>query len=186
MMRRRGGLVRTVGRTAVVAGTASAVAGGVSRRQSRKYEDQRQEDAAQQQSAYEQGLADAQTSAPPPAAAPADDTDDTDDDADAVVGYGPLAMDLRRHRCTWNGDEVVLTVTEFSLLHTLLRRVGRVYSRDELVDRAYGHGHVITDRTVDSHIRRIRKKMKACAPEADPVETVYGVGYRLRENLRES
>ena len=76
MMRRRGGLVRTVGRTAVVAGTASAVAGGVSRRQSRKYEDQRQEDAAQQQSAYEQGLADAQASAPPPAAAPADDTDD--------------------------------------------------------------------------------------------------------------
>jgi len=90
MMRRRGGLVRTVGRTAVVAGTASAVAGGVSRRQSRKYEDQRQEDAAQQQSAYEQGLADAQTSAPPPAAAPADDTDDTDDMIGQLQKLGQL------------------------------------------------------------------------------------------------
>jgi hypothetical protein len=76
MMRRRGGLVRTVGRTAVVAGTASVVAGGVSRRQSRKYEDQRQEDAASQQSAYEQGLADADASAPPPAALADDGTDD--------------------------------------------------------------------------------------------------------------
>ena len=69
MMRRRGGLVRTVGRTAVVAGTASAVAGGVSRRQTRKYNEGQAEDAAAQQSAYQQGLNDAQP--PPPAPAPA-------------------------------------------------------------------------------------------------------------------
>ena len=72
MRRRRGGLVRTVGRTAVIAGTASAVGAGVSRRQANKYQDQQQEDAASQQAAYEQGLADAQPAPPPPApAAPA-------------------------------------------------------------------------------------------------------------------
>ena len=79
MMRRRGGgLVRTVGRTAVVAGTASAVAGGVNRRQQRKYDEKRQEDLATQQAAYDQGVADAQASAPPaaPAAAPAGDQND--------------------------------------------------------------------------------------------------------------
>ena len=75
MMRRRRGLVRTVGRTALVAGTASAVAGGVSRRQTRKYNEQQTEDATAQQSAYDQGLVDAQA-APPPAAAPENHTDD--------------------------------------------------------------------------------------------------------------
>ena len=63
----------------------------------------------------------------------------------------------------------------------MLTTPGRVFSRDELVDRAYGHGHVITDRTVDSHMRRIRKKLGNAG--GDPVETVYGVGYRVRESL---
>lgn len=99
----------------------------------------------------------------------------------AVRRRGPLEMDLTRHRCSWAGQEVVLTVTEFSLLQTLLTAPGRVWSRTELVDRAYGHEHVITERTVDSHVRRIRQKLAALG--ADPVETVYGLGYRLREAL---
>jgi len=98
-----------------------------------------------------------------------------------VLRRGPLAMDLGRHRCTFGMRAVELTVTEFALLRTLLAAPGRVLSRDELVDRAYGHGHVITDRTVDSHIRRLRQKLAAVG--ADPVETVYGLGYRLREEL---
>jgi len=102
-------------------------------------------------------------------------------EAPVVKRRGPLEMDLGRHRCTWAGQEVVLTVTEFSLLQTLLATPGRVYSRAELVDRAYGHEHVITERTVDSHVRRIRQKLAALG--ADPVETVYGLGYRLREAL---
>ncbi len=92
---------------------------------------------------------------------------------------GELTMDPERHQCFWGATEVVLTVTEFALLHTLLRTPGKVFTRDELVDRAYGHGHVITERTVDSHIRRIRKKLKELG--ADPIETVYGMGYKLKE-----
>ena len=103
----------------------------------------------------------------PPAAAP------------ELLRRGPLEMDLGRHRCTWDGREVVLTVTEFALLRALLAAPGRVFTRDDLVDRAWGPGHAITDRTIDSHVRRIRQKLAAVG--ADPVETVYGVGYRLRE-----
>jgi two-component system OmpR family response regulator len=98
-----------------------------------------------------------------------------------VLRRGPLEMDLSRHRCAWGGREVVLTVTEFALLQALLSAPGKVFSRDDLVDRAWGPGHAITDRTIDSHVRRIRQKLAALG--ADPVETVYGVGYRLREDL---
>jgi two-component system OmpR family response regulator len=96
-----------------------------------------------------------------------------------ILELGSLRLDVDRHLCTWAGDSVILTVTEFDLLHSMLGMRGKVYTRDELVDRAYGSGHHITDRTVDSHIRRIRKKFKALG--ADPIETVYGLGYRLRE-----
>jgi DNA-binding response OmpR family regulator len=73
---------------------------------------------------------------------------------------------------------VALTVTEFALLRALIGRPGRVYSRDDLLERAYNGEHHITERTIDSHIRRLRKKLVAVAP--DPIETVFGVGYRLR------
>ena len=99
----------------------------------------------------------------------------------AIRKRGRLEMDEGRHRCSWAGQEVILTVTEFALLQSMLAAPGRVFSRGELVDRAYGHGHVITERTVDSHIRRIRQKIAALDSAADPVETVYGLGYRLRE-----
>jgi len=98
-----------------------------------------------------------------------------------VLRRGPLELDLGRHRCSWGGREVILTVTEFALLKALLGTPGRVFSRDDLVDRAWGPGHAITDRTIDSHVRRIRQKLGAVG--ADPIETVYGIGYRLREDL---
>lgn len=101
--------------------------------------------------------------------------------AEEHVRHGPLALDLMRHRCTWAGHELVLTVTEFALLATLARAPGRVFNRDQLVDQAYGEAHVITERTVDSHIRRVRQKLAVLG--ADPIETVYGLGYRLRERL---
>jgi two-component system, OmpR family, response regulator len=98
---------------------------------------------------------------------------------DAALRHGALGLDPVRHRCTWQEHEVVLSATEFMLLHALLATPQRVFTREDLVERAYGHGHHITERTIDSHIRRIRKKFAAAG--ADPVETVYGVGYRIRE-----
>jgi two-component system OmpR family response regulator len=97
--------------------------------------------------------------------------------ASEVIERGALRVDVDRHACTWAGRAVALTVTEFHLLCSLLGMPGKVYTREELVERAYGAGHHITDRTVDSHVRRIRKKFKQCG--ADPIETVYGLGYRL-------
>ena len=99
----------------------------------------------------------------------------------AVLAHGPLLLDPTRHRCTCAGKELVLTVTEFALLAALLAAPGRVLARAQLVERAYGSGHYITDRTVDSHIRRLRAKLASAG--CDPIETVYGVGYRLRERL---
>ncbi len=96
---------------------------------------------------------------------------------------GPLEMDVSRHRCHFHGTELVFTVTEFALLESLLSAVGQVLTRDQLVDKAYGLGHVITDRTVDSHIRRIRHKL-AKVTQTEVVETVYGLGYRMREHLQ--
>jgi two-component system OmpR family response regulator len=98
---------------------------------------------------------------------------------EATMRRGELTLDPARYRCFWGEREIVLTVTEFGILRSLMGIPGRVYSRDELVDRAWGQGHHITERTIDSHIRRIRKKLSALG--ADPIETVYGVGYRLRE-----
>ncbi len=92
--------------------------------------------------------------------------------------HGRLTLDLTRHRCFFAETEMTLTVTEFNLLAALLRAPGRAYTRDELVERAWGHGHHIEDRTIDSHVRRIRRKFEEVG--GDPVETVYGLGYRLR------
>ncbi len=93
-----------------------------------------------------------------------------------AIERGPLRVHPERHECSWAGTPVVLTVTEFGLLLCLLGKPGKVYSRDELVEGAYGSGHHVTHRTVDSHVRRIRKKFKALG--ADPIETVYGLGFR--------
>lgn len=92
--------------------------------------------------------------------------------------WGPLLLDPMRYRCTWRDQAVTLTVTEFALLQALMGGGERVYARNELVDRAWGYGHALSDRTVDSHIRRLRKKFSDFG--VDLIETVYGVGYRLR------
>jgi two-component system OmpR family response regulator len=98
---------------------------------------------------------------------------------DAILALGSLELDVERHRCRWDGSEVELTVTEFAVLRTLLAMPGKVYTRVELVDRAYGHDHHVTERTIDSHIRRIRKKLGDAGAD-DPIETVHGLGYRMR------
>jgi len=93
------------------------------------------------------------------------------------VSHGKLTLDLDRFTVDWNGREAPLTVTELGVLRTLLGRPGKVYSRDELMDRAYDETTVVSDRTIDSHVRRVRAKLAALG--ADPIETVHGAGYRI-------
>jgi len=94
---------------------------------------------------------------------------------------GQLVMDQERHTCTWKGLPVTLTVTEFLILHALALRPGVVKSRDALMDAAYDEQVYVDDRTIDSHIKRLRKKFKMADDDFDMIETLYGVGYRFRE-----
>ena len=106
---------------------------------------------------------------------------DTEKSAEASLTRGDLTLDPNRHLCTWKGDPVELTVTEFLLLKSLAQRPGHVKSRDQLMDSAYGENIYVDDRTIDSHIKRLRKKFKAVDDEFDSIETLYGVGYRFKE-----
>ena len=94
---------------------------------------------------------------------------------------GKLTLDPARHDCLWEGRPVKLTVTEFLLLQSLAQRPGFVKSRDNLMDAAYDDQVYVDDRTIDSHIKRMRKKFREVDPEFDAIETLYGVGYRYRE-----
>jgi len=94
---------------------------------------------------------------------------------------GKLALDPQRHECTWDGKPVRLTVTEFLILQSLAQRPGFVKSRDSLMDAAYDDQVYVDDRTIDSHIKRLRKKFKQVDDNFDAIETLYGVGYRYRE-----
>jgi two-component system response regulator ChvI len=100
---------------------------------------------------------------------------------EAQVVRGELMMDPTRHLCTWGQKPVELTVTEFLLLKALAQRPGHVKSRDQLMDAAYGENIYVDDRTIDSHIKRLRKKFKVVDTEFNQIETLYGVGYRYRE-----
>lgn len=93
------------------------------------------------------------------------------------IVHGVLELDFDLYRAVWRGTKVVLTQREFELLRTLLGYPGKVYSRDELMNAAYDMGTIVSDRTIDSHIRRLRAKFEAVG--GSPVETVHGVGYRL-------
>ncbi|HYO70679.1 MAG TPA: response regulator transcription factor [Archangium sp.] len=93
-----------------------------------------------------------------------------------VLQRGPLRMDLDLWRAHWNGQEVVLTVTEFHLLAALLRAPGKAFTRDELMTRVY-EDVVVSDRTIDSHVRHIRQKFASAG--GDVIQTVHGLGYRL-------
>jgi two-component system response regulator ChvI len=102
-------------------------------------------------------------------------------EAAKVIERGKLSMDPDRHSCTWDGKPVTLTVTEFLILQSLAQRPGIVKSRDALMDAAYDDQVYVDDRTIDSHIKRLRKKFKAEDDSFDMIETLYGVGYRFKE-----
>jgi len=94
---------------------------------------------------------------------------------------GKLRLDPARHACAWDNRDVQLTVTEFLILQALAQRPGFVKSRDNLMDAAYDDQVYVDDRTIDSHIKRLRKKFKAVDDSFDAIETLYGVGYRYRD-----
>ncbi len=102
-------------------------------------------------------------------------------ESEKVIKRGKLEMDPLRHSTLWEGDPVTLTVTEFLILHALAQRPGFVKSRDQLMDAAYDDQVYVDDRTIDSHIKRIRKKFREVADDFNSIETLYGVGYRYRE-----
>ena len=100
---------------------------------------------------------------------------------DDTYTYGPLSLDDARHLCAWNGTPLNLTVTEYLLLKALASRPGIVRNRDQLIDMAYGDNIYVDDRTIDSHIKRVRKKFKKIDPDFNEIETLYGVGYKYKE-----
>ncbi len=104
------------------------------------------------------------------------------DEAEAPLLRGDLVLDPSRHHCTWKNRPVDLTVTEFLILRGLAQRPGHVKSRDQLMDAAYGESIYVDDRTIDSHIKRLRKKFREVDGEFGQIETLYGVGYRYRDS----
>src|ERR1700732_2880533 len=98
-----------------------------------------------------------------------------------VLERGLLRMDPERHTCTWKNEPVTLTVTEFLILQALASRPGVVKSRNALMDAAYDDQVYVDDRTIDSHIKRLRKKFKVVDDDFEMIETLYGVGYRFKE-----
>ncbi len=110
----------------------------------------------------------------------ASDATDTPEDSQ-VMSRGELTMDPLRHAVTWKGKDVSLTVTEFLLLQALAQRPGFVKSRDQLMDVAYDEQVYVDDRTIDSHIKRLRKKMRQADGDFSAIETLYGIGYRYNE-----
>ena len=100
-----------------------------------------------------------------------------------LVARGALTMDPMRHAVTWKDSEISLTVTEFVLLQALAQRPGFVKSRDQLMDVAYDDQIYVDDRTIDSHIKRLRKKMRAVDSQFSCIETLYGIGYRYSDHL---
>jgi len=102
-----------------------------------------------------------------------------------LLTVGPLVLDLRRYTAKWRNRTVPLTVTEFMMLHALVRRPGHVKTRQQLMEQGYPHDTYVSDRTIDSHIKRIRKKFFTIDPDFDQIETVYGLGYRYTEGSDE-
>jgi len=98
-----------------------------------------------------------------------------------VIVRSQMTLDPARHLCTWKNEPVELTVTEFLILKSLAQRPGHVKNRDQLMDAAYGEHIYVDDRTIDSHIKRLRKKFKSVDTEFAQIETLYGVGYRYRD-----
>ncbi len=109
--------------------------------------------------------------------------DDGTGDGDAeIMVRGRLQMDPSRHRVRWAGKDVALTVTEFMILEALAQRPDVVKSRNQLMDAAYQDDVYVDDRTIDSHIKRLRRKFRQADAEFDAIDTLYGAGYRFSEN----
>jgi two-component system response regulator ChvI len=104
-----------------------------------------------------------------------------DGDGEKLLDVGELCLDLRRYTALWKHAPVPLTVTEFMILHALVRHPGHVKTRQQLMQEGYPHDTYVSDRTIDSHIKRLRRKMTDHDPDFDAIETVYGLGYRYRE-----
>ncbi len=98
------------------------------------------------------------------------------------IEYGDLLLDDSRHLCAWKGQPLNLTVTEYLIVKALALRPGHVRNRDQLIDMAYGENIYVDDRTIDSHIKRVRRKFKKIDENFDKIETLYGVGYRYKED----
>lgn len=98
-----------------------------------------------------------------------------------ILRTGALELDLQRYTAHWKAETVPLTVTEFMILHALVRRPGHVKTRQQLMHEGYPHDAYVSDRTIDSHIKRLRRKMTDVDPAFEGVETVYGLGYRYRQ-----
>lgn len=110
-----------------------------------------------------------------------DSDDPSNEELPERIVRGRLEMDPARHRVSWAGENVTLTVTEFMILESLAQRSGIVKSRDQLMDAAYTDDVYVDDRTIDSHIKRLRRKFRQVDGEFDAIETLYGVGYRFAE-----
>ena len=102
---------------------------------------------------------------------------------DDVTTEGDLEINKTRHTCQWKGKAVDLTITEFLILASLVEKPGQVKTRDQLIDKAYGSSVYIDDRTIDSHIKRLRRKFKEADADFACIETLYGVGYRYRDSV---
>ncbi len=101
--------------------------------------------------------------------------------SEKMIQRNDLSLDPDRHLCKWKDIEVKLTVTEFLILYSLALRPGLVKNRDQLIDTAYGETIYVDDRTIDSHIKRMRRKFRIFDKKFDRIETLYGVGYRYRD-----
>ncbi|MGC6475245.1 MAG: response regulator [Parvibaculales bacterium] len=104
------------------------------------------------------------------------------DEEEHCLERGALMLDTQRHACHWRGQSINLTVTEFLILQALAQRPGYVKSRDALMDAAYDDQVYVDDRTIDSHIKRLRRKFRKHDENFDAIETLYGVGYKFKED----
>ncbi len=98
-----------------------------------------------------------------------------------LVRRGDMELDDERHLCLWKGTPLNLTVTEYLLIKSLASKPGHVKNRDQLISQAYGDSIYVDDRTIDTHIKRIRRKFKDIDDSFDAIETLYGVGYKYKE-----
>ena len=103
--------------------------------------------------------------------------------AEAILTHGPIDVDSQAFSASYFGSPVHLTRSEFKLIESLVRYPARVFTRDTLIDRIYDGEHVVTDRSVDAYIKRLRKKFADIRPDINPIETVHGLGYKLNQDI---